>query len=295
MGGYILCRARGGFNNALNMLQLAVGYARIHKRTILVDFPVYAATDLDTLFDFSAFPVLIHQAKQEELQTVLDSVTGIEPPFYTSEHVLNRDLVGWNATDQRFTIGRKVPIFNQMKQYDDSILCVIDGCMAGVNGYALFPYLKFKPHFLQTLRARLEKLPSSYKSLHIRDTDKQTNWEEFLKQVQDYHMKTPNLPLLVCADTPSVKKRLVGEWAQDIIYSDAWMPETVRRNLHYLGITNAEILPDALCDMFLLALGSDFLESCPSSGYSKYIRLLRKNPPLLHKITGLKVSGSPPR
>jgi hypothetical protein len=207
-----------------------------------------------------------------------------EPSFYTKDHVLGKLPVHWNSKLQRFAIDGKLPLYNRWKSYSESTLLILDGCMAGTNGFRLFQYLQFQSTFLLSLREKRSTLPDTYKSLHIRDTDKATKWKDFTPRLEAFC--TTDMPIFVAFDTPSVKEKLENLNGK-FLFSSSWMPQIVRRNLHYQGITNAQILPDALCDMCLLALGADFLESCPSSGYSQYIRMLRDSPSLLHNLTGL--------
>ena len=289
MGGYILCRARGGFNNALNVLQLAVESARLTNRTLLIEFPIYKSTPLESIFDFSNFPCSVLPATPALLQQLYatNEILDSEPPYYTKEYVLGPKEVKWDHSIQRFAIDKQVPMAILTRSIPSTTLFIIDGCMNGTNGFLLFRNLKFQPSFLHLLKNRRAELPSSYKSLHIRDTDKKTDWHIFAPKVHTYCSTSE--PVLLCTDTPSVKRRFL-EYS-NIVYSSSWMPPNVSRNLHYQGITNRNVLPDALCDLFLLCLGSDFLESCPSSGYSQFIRLFRNNSHLLHSLIE---SESPP-
>lgn len=108
-GSYIYLKGRGGLNDNLVQLAACTKYAMKHHRSIIVEFTTYTAADIDTVFDFSKYPVPIYtnfKEKARELKNhplepaCIDSLQGM-PKYATLQsdgfhdskgHILRFDL-----------------------------------------------------------------------------------------------------------------------------------------------------------------------------------------------------------
>ena len=174
---YIYLQAKGGLNDCLNQLAICTTYAIKHRYSIILQLNVYRATDLDTIFDFSDYPVKIYtdiRRKKEELKG-----RPVEPAYMKQIQHKVRYVTQKHGT-WRGNHGRPLQ-FNLSKTYPrDTVLIYAAGGggkpvleNAAKRERHLFEYIRFTDSFLDEYERVKDaaKIPDTYCAIHLRATD----------------------------------------------------------------------------------------------------------------------------
>jgi hypothetical protein len=272
MGGYIFFRASGGLCDSLYTLQTLIDYAKQYDRTIIVDFVVYPASDLEQLIDFSNYPVKVI-CKKNVIKNI--KYTNIEPSCFKSDIFKHGE---YKSAGVRFIDGHPC-VFDITKNYPNSTLLVY---YRNLGGYVNFKYLKFTKFLLDKYYEKLSLLPSEFHAVHLRATDhiyKHTEndvarLEIFLKNKQNVYLATDNMTLM---DSLSTKfPQIIKSFAYKKI-------DTPIHSLHHsTGSTDPDLLKNAILDILICASSKEFLPSV--GGFTAAITNLHTNKELLKHL-----------
>jgi len=136
---------------------------------------------------------------------------------------------------------------------------------------------------LQKFKERRALLPSSYISLHIRNTDYTSDVVSFLNK-----LKLPSSSIFIASDNASTieicKATLPGS-----VYSFSSIPKgSEGQNIHIdlrTDANNEDLNIDSIVDLLLLASGSELHVSLEKSGYSQLAISLYKSKDTLRNLT----------
>lgn len=177
---YVLCRPRGGLNDMLCQIEKCYRYCQRHKRTLLLDTSTSGIRD--NLFRYLSFvktgPVPVVSWAKIDLYAAKLSVFPADVADRIDSYQTRLDAQG-RAIDIE---SEQILSFDLAKSYDEDLL-IHERAGGGINSYWLLKYLEPTPKLLDELSRRLRKLPESYVSVHIRNTDLQTDHAKFLKDI----------------------------------------------------------------------------------------------------------------
>jgi len=154
--------------------------------------------------------------------------------------------------------------FDMKKQYSADLL-VQERAGGGINSYWLLQHLRPTTLLRETLRERLAGLPKGYVSLHIRNTDLQTDYKNFATSIA---WALRGRDVLVGTDSGEVQSQLpeldIGARAFHFLTD---LDPTHKDRLHDAGTTNEVSNLEMLSDFFALALGDRLYFTFTSQGY----------------------------
>jgi len=285
---YILLRCRTGFNDCLYELWTCTQYAIQHKRKIVLEFMMYNATDLNTIFDFSQYPVEII-LDNRILNDFIDK--DIVPNIYKSQLL---DPKNMKQKDQNTDYMLKGAIidFNRNISYPSDTLLVRDGWGRNNNFMNHLSYIKFNSELVNYFHSKRNQLPIEYNAVQVRATDKSHVYNgPVLKKSREF-IEQSNIPVFVASDDSSKISRLQGLYGSKIIKSDTYyynfMKGNIKSNqagnLHQFGAIEPNVLRDAIIDLLLLASANTIFLTTERSGYSRLARYLCNNKDIVNKL-----------
>lgn len=282
MGGYIIVRVFSGFTDALSLLWYHTKYAKQYNRTIIFSLSAYTATDLESILDFSEFPVPVLCGEKHIENIPFDL---IEPSCFENDPYKPCDSYVKHDIFNIPSIGNMITRFDIEKQYPDTTLLIFQGF--GNLGQALetMKHIKFTSSFLEKFRVQRNLLPDKYISIHLRATDYPGyNEETDIAKVDVFILKNPNEKVYIASDNTDLVNKLADKYSQ-IVKPLSF--KTVARyeyySIHYsFGDKDPDCLSDALIDILMCASGTDFLQS--RGGFSDLIIKIKNTPELLNKL-----------
>jgi hypothetical protein len=315
---YIYLQARGGLNDCLNQLAICTAYAIKHRYSIILEMQAYKATDLDSIFDFSAYPVKIYtdvKQKKEELRGC-----AVEPAYMKYIQDNTKRIRQKNGT-WRGNHGRPLT-FNLSKTYPRDTVLIYS---AGGGGKPvvenatkrerhLFEYIRFTDAFLDKYYRVKEaaKIPETYSAIHLRATDMKleisphivgaseteqkaineiqsphNSHTEALDKVSAFIAMNPGTPVYIASDNIRLLEKLKAKHKHIVTtYSekDTTNCESNRscKRIHAYNSKNSTILNDALIDLLLLANAKKLMTS--AGGFSRLAAALSEKKDIVKKL-----------
>ena len=195
----VLCRPRGGLNDALNQIAVCWDYAERFGRRLFVD-----ASRSGLRAPFSdyfrardpAADVVLHPTPADE--EAFERLTAW-PPEVTGR--IGCYVAAWdNATKcYRDDGADRAPLrFERDRQHAESLL-VHEQCGGGSDSLDVLRRLRFTDPVAATVRARIAPLGDGYAGVHLRHTDDRVDAEGFLASLRE---PLAGRRVLVCTDDP---------------------------------------------------------------------------------------------
>ena len=303
---YMYVKTSGGLNDSLTHLSNYAEYAKKHRYTIILEMPHYSATDLNSVFDFSNFPVPIltnHLEMQETLKG-----RPIEPSHIKS---LKEIPHKYDFYRQNKSLKEKLLGFNVKRSYpSDTVLVTLgSGGGSGDKSVNILENIRFRPAVIDAYNAKVKEysIPEEYNSIHLRATDRKLNitnniagmllkdsdaiinapssgntHRDSLKKI-DKFIKSSPLPVFISGDNPKLTSKLIDKYPQ-IIKSGAMDGNiSVKEGLHMaLGKKDPDNLKEAIVDLLILAKAKAIMTS--AGGYSRLAKKLLKRQDILDKL-----------
>ena len=296
---YIYLKSGGGLNDCLTQLAACTKYALEHKRSIILEMQKYSATNLDTIFDFSRFPVPVYTNFEEKAAELADAP--IEPSWINS------------VLDDVYKRG-PVSKFNFAKSYpsDTVLMYAAGGGGAGDDAVNILSHIRLKPAVLAAYHKKMKEcsIPAEYISIHLRATDRKLNitnnitgmllkdsnaiikkpstgntHADSLRKVGHFIHAHPSIPVFVAGDNPNLINKLRGQYPKIITN----IPEHNRcksnrgcGRLHEHGRTDPNNLSNAIVDLLILAGAKAIMTS--QGGYSRLAKKLLKHKEILQNL-----------
>jgi hypothetical protein len=306
--GYIYLAARGGLNDNLAQLAICTEYAIKHRRSIIIEFTTYAAANIDTVFDFSEYPVPVFTNFKDKAVEL--SHNPIEPaaittlkhiPMRFSHHFSNER--GWldkNGTALRFDLTRSYAS-------DTVLVYASGGGGGGDNALEILGELRLKPAVLEAYKNKLHKcdIPAEYVSIHLRASDRKLNITNniagMLLKDSDAIIKTPTtgnlyrdslrkigafikahqpMPVFIAGDNSKLIAKLEDRYPS--VIAGSGHPSKRSGPLHKQGASDPNNLRDSIVDLLILAGGKAIMTS--QGGYSRLAKKLLQRPDILEKL-----------
>lgn len=250
MTRYLLCRPEGGLNDIFSQIELCARYSEQTNRTLIVD------TDYKNSNHFREKFSNYFNSRQNKLFLDLESVdvdlnTLDVFPHFLSNRVNNYDIKYSDEqkvyvdteTDQKLS-------FSFSQNYSETLL-VHHGC--GSYSYSSLALLRLKANtvLINELISRLNVIGTQYESVHVRNTDYQSNYKEFIK---NFNISNIN-KLFVATDSQEVIDEFKQNFDENKIITFSNLPED-NKPLHYNPehVDFTERNKDCLLDLLLLSL-----------------------------------------
>uniref|UniRef100_A0A6C0JL77 Uncharacterized protein n=1 Tax=viral metagenome TaxID=1070528 RepID=A0A6C0JL77_9ZZZZ len=284
MGGYIVLRVTAGLIDALSLLWYNSKYAKEHDRTIIFCLDTYSATDLDSIIDFSQFPVKV-LCGEEHIKNIVYSK--IEPPCFDNDPYKKCDSTVPEGQFKIPSIGDMITKFDPTISYPEDVLLIFQGIGNFGESLNVFENIKFKPEFLKKFHMQ-RKLFNKFVAIHLRATDYPGyNEEEDTQKVDELVLRYPGLPVYIACDNSKLVEKLCNKHEQLVRPLAYKKIETYYYSMHYaFGKTDPECVTNALIDILMCASANDFVKS--RGGFSGIIGHIRNRPNLLKRLTSIE-------
>ena len=282
MGGFILLRVQSGFNDAVLLIHILTKYALDNNRSIILTLETYSATKLDSIFDFSQYPVPIICG--EDIVPTL-KYNAIEPSCYgmnpntppTSRDSNSAKRINGVATQ-----------FNLNKKYPDTTLLIWDSVGAReLSMIEVFKNLRLTPEFLSKFKKQRDLFPPVFNAIHVRGTDDpEKNIEKSMMIVDDFIHCNSNLPIYLATDDMALMEKITSKYSLVVKPLSSKNADTKYYSLHHsFGKHDPECLSDAIIDLLMCAVSKNFQRS--TGGFSGLMKKLHENPEIVKTLLQL--------
>jgi hypothetical protein len=295
---YLLCRPQGGLNDTLVQLELCRRHAERSGRTLIVDLKHSGLrAHFDDIFiakeSFGA-PVI---AFSPQVARDLDQCVSVRPALLAGR--ISTFVSDWDsAVDSYVERETRQPIgFDPERDHPETLL-VHDQCGGGRRGFRILDRLMLAPELANIVAARLIPLGADYDAIHVRHTDRSTDYETLFKRCRRLFA---GRPLLVCSDSAQVKAYASEVFEGSAILSAADIPDLSGLPLHIADRTDPrKTTIDLFCDLIAIARSNTFVFTAVEgeagarpmfSGFSVLAELLRQHPATIRGLFGTADPG----
>lgn len=231
---YLLCRPLGGFNDALNQIQICLEYAREFERTLLLDLSVnpFVAEVLSFVkfsFDPGHFPVVIIEEPPDLLNGLSVFPSELEGRVTEYEAVLKTGFTKSLRFDKK--TGAFLS-FDFDSNYDHELLVHHCGGGGGL-GHSFLANLEFTDAARREIRDRLSNLPAVFDFIHVRATDYSTDLTVLTRRlkrfrdIRNLYVATDNYDAFVY-----LKDHLPGVNLFSLSRNSDYRGKPIHRNVH---------------------------------------------------------------
>lgn len=279
MGGYILLRVQSGFNDGVFLIHRMTQYALQHKRTIILTFEVYRATKLDSIFDFSKYPVSVICG--EDIVPSLN-YTAIEPACYGMDPYTQPTSRSKNYSK---LINGILTQFDLTKAYPDTTLLIFDSIGAReLSMFEIFKDICFTSGFLSKFKKQRELFPAVFNAIHVRGTDDPTkDTEKSMKLIDDFIAKNNDVPIYLATDDMPLMDEISSKHKLVVKPLSYKKIDKKYYSLHHsFGHSDPECLSNAIIDLLMCASSTNFLRS--TGGFSALMENLHNNPDIIERL-----------
>jgi hypothetical protein len=271
---YLICRPRGGLNDILNQMELCCRYSLKYHRKLFID--TNRSGFLDSFENYFILPSYIFTG-------VIDSVNYPVSvyPLYLQNDIYNYETECFNDI---FKI-KNGPYLNLdfEKDYSEQYL-IHENWGGGENSIYFLKRIKLK----KSIRLHISKIINSlgiYIAVHIRNTDIQTDYKQFLDTVKEESIYKN---IVICTDDYAVQQ--YGK----IIFGDKLILPTNIPDLKGESLHNNHNLDryktniDTITDLFVLACSEKLYITKTKediySGFLFFSRNLHQDSRLINKL-----------
>lgn len=279
MGGYIILRVQSGFNDGILLIFNMTRYALKYNRTIILTFERYGATKLDSIFDFSKYPVPII-CGEDIVPTLKYDL--IEPTCYGMNPYTLPTSRAPNGTK---LINGMPTKFDPSKEYPDSTLLIRDTVgRREISMVQVFKDIRFTRGFLVKFRKQRNMFPTVFNAIHIRGTDDPLkNKEKSMILVDEFIKSNPDIPTYLASDDMPLMDELTSKYSVMVKPLSYKKIDYEYQSLHHtFGASDPECLSNAIIDLLMCASSKNFLRS--TGGFSGLIQKLHEDKELLNRL-----------
>jgi hypothetical protein len=270
---YVYCIPRGGFNDNLNIIQLAVNYCNKYNRILLVH-SIYNI-NITEYFEIPYNNVICD----------LDKITNIccKNHFTIYPYIFNSKIVDIVNNDINFEYSKSgfkyKDTFMNLPSSDVSENIIIFVKCGGGNGYPLFKDLIFKPKIKQIISDRYKTLKKPYLSIQIRNTDYKCDYKLLYENNMDEIHSA--IEIYIATDDKKALDFFVSK-GLPIKNFTTFPVASEYHNLHYSRLEPHIKFIDMLSDIYICGM-SDNLISSSIGGFIRLIRNCNQNKYNLNK------------
>jgi hypothetical protein len=248
---YIYYRTTNGFNDILSRLLWLLPLCNLTKRTLLLDGE-RGTYNLD-FSKFFTFPATVIN-DTATIDAILAKHPMVEFPAILPPHSQHHQKVG----DIAPTLGsHPIVSFKEIRFYRCS--------------YPVFQYLRFMPSVNEECARRLAFLPSNYIGIHVRNTDRKSNYKQLYMRNKALIQSYPAVYLATdCKEVLEFFKARVKNIQNFTAFPSDGKP------LHLSGLSNTHKFMDMICDLYLISMADKMLSNS-KGGFTKLMAVCNQN------------------
>ena len=282
---YLICFPQAGINDMLSRILECYNYSLKYNRILVIDSSHnWFKEDIRDYINFNS--PIIYKGELNKLYDTLNKETTYPPEF---KGILNNHFNFICTLPVNYMYNNKIIDSDLSRDYIETVkLHVANGSGFPIN---LLKECSFKPLVLNVFRERYNMLPKDYMSVHIRNTDKLSNVDEFIDKYKDELIDKPVFLATDHAQTIIKFKEIFGS----NLYSFAAIPDNNGESIHHhhKSVPTREFNIDCFVDLLLLASGSKLYLSIMTiktgwknhSGYGDLALDLHNDKELLRHLT----------
>ena len=279
---YVICMPEGGLCDMMARIHDCIEYCKKYNRILLLDTSkaTHARDYIETYFTIDSSYIY-----KGDLDVKYESLKG--KPFYPPElaDTFLTMEVKWTKERSIIDLATKVPTyFDLTKPYSEDVLLFRD-CGGGAKKTLGFLSLcKVTPLVKQVYEQRRAKLPEQYIAVHVRNTDRKSDVDGFIKE---HHVVFKSNPIFLATDdhaTIDTFKELYGSRVYSFANITSKGSEIGIHHVRQTPEENRQSTIDAIVDLVLLANGKILYYSHTTSGFSKVAEALQTNTIVLHHL-----------
>jgi len=276
---YLICFPQAGINDMLSRITDCYNYCVKYNRILVIDSSHnWFEEDIRDYINFNS--PIIYKGELNELYDKLNKETTYPPEF---KGILNNRF-NFKWTSPEYYMYNNKCIDNKLScDYTEIVRIYVacgDSTPIKIN---LLKISSFTNIVLDIFRERYNKLPKDYISVHIRNTDKLSNVDDFLNK---YKEEIIGKSIFLATDhAPTILK--FKELFGSNLYSFATIPDNNGKSIHHnhASVPIRQFNIDCFVDLLLLASGSKLYLSTRLSGYGQFALHLHNDKELLRQLT----------
>jgi hypothetical protein len=288
----LLCRPQGGLNDILCQIESCCRYADRFDRVVVVETDYHCTRSFKD--DFSKYFVSLEQRLVLSAAGYRDrlEVPDVVPAFIAGKigtYVASFERSAGRVLDHET---RRPITFDFNKDYSERLLVHHGTSFQGGDiSLGALGRLRLQYHLVEQLGQRLAAVGRPYSAVHVRHSDYQTHYGEWLAQ---YGAKLEG-PVFVATDNSDVLAHFRSVLGVERVYSFSAFPEAPGVPLHRFddGKDAYRRNSDAILDLLTLALAKDLyiFELAPNaigakySGFSALAVNLKRSGPIIGRLT----------
>lgn len=197
---FVYCQPVGGLNDTLCEIERCWSYAERYSRALVIDTRVSGLMgQFSTFFSLKNAKIPIFTTVTQELIDHLNKLTAypgvVEGRFgaYTRTHI--------EAIEARVELPSNIPLtFDLDKTYEHGVL-LRESLGGGHDAERVVQRITLNDAVRGEVKSALERLPTSYVGIHVRNTDYITDYKPFFERLMP---KVTGRTVLVCSDDQEV-------------------------------------------------------------------------------------------
>jgi hypothetical protein len=275
MNKYIITFPYGGIHAILSSIVKWLTYCVKYNRILIINSTIHWFLDPIQKYIHFRHPN-IYKGDYNEIIEILNTSDSVYP--ITCKHQLRNICVKWKYPSMYMF--NDVPLTIDInKDYDEDILV----CSTGFDNqyHILLESCVFNPIVTDVYFERLRQLPREYHAIHIRNTDRLSNIEEFIEK-QDVFLK--HTPFFIASDNKKTMDYFIERYGREYVYSFSNIPDLNGKQIHTIKTFSEELAIDAFVDILLLASAKQYYYSIEKSGYSRLAKFLFENKAILNQL-----------
>jgi len=288
---YLICRPVGGLNDVLNQVSRCMDYSRATGRTLVIDTDFKQSSHFRLPFKEVFLPKGLDCDFKIPSEVTFESSLSVLPQMPVRElfDYSVADVPGRGLCKQ----GETTPLtFDFLLDHPQSIL-LHHAYGGGTSGILALERLSLSSDLRGFIQDRLDLLAGNlnYIGVHVRHTDYQSNYRQFLAGLESNYSGER---VYVATDSSEVIHFASEIFAERLIPNQTRFFNLVGEStLHSFSDpeTARDRLFDAICDLFFLAISKEFVpcqlaegQSVAWSGYAVLANQIRQNPPLVSRL-----------
>jgi hypothetical protein len=277
---YIICIPQGGIVDMCCVVLSCIKYAQKYNRVLIIDsVNTWFNDDLNEYINIHNPYVLTHAA--DTITHKINTLTTYPPNI----DVEKLDLVVSNRKDSKtfYTINDKSLMTPLDQDYDAGIVIYSMWRLEG-NLPDLLEMCTLRPKVLDVYKSRRAQLPQRYVSVHIRNTDYDSNVTQF---IEENNNNLEHNTIFLASDNANSIDEMKTKYGSNIV-TFAYIPDNKGKPIHEgykrTKEESRQYNIDTFVDILLLASANEYYFSCKKSGFSQAVVELRAKPELLKRL-----------
>ena len=193
---YLFCFPQGGINNIFEVIYICLEYCIKYNRILVIDTR-YITTFRDDIHKYFKFESDI--IYKDNIDTLFKQIRNksIYPNIFKTNESYMATVCKIKFTKFGYMYAYINVSISLLNPYDEDVI-IFSNAISGTNIKEILKITQFTPKFKKELSNRLKLLPSNFISIHIRNTDKKSDYIRFIKENEKHFI---NKKIFIASDS----------------------------------------------------------------------------------------------